>query len=148
MLKKLHGSGRTGDIRHNHRAYSATQPRPAPHQTTRSIQSATSRYEHPINFERRAINTLYKNLGRTENLNNGYNSYSGDRYYDRPTAKHMYRKSASGNFTHENSFFMKTQPTVKSHFIINPEWVSENKGARKNMSHMRSGPNSLRYGSK
>lgn len=147
MLKKLNGAGRTGDIRAMHRSYSATQPRPGPPQTRRSVQSASGRYEHPINFERRAVNTLFKNLGSYEHLNHGHN-FSMDFTLDRPTARHTYRQPTMQNYAHENSFFMQTKPKGKSHFIINPEWVSENKGYRKNSKHMRAGPNSLRYGSK
>ncbi|XP_061172667.1 uncharacterized protein LOC133181994 [Saccostrea echinata] len=64
----------------------------------------------------------------------------------RPMQRRIIRYPKSEEYVHEHSMFMTTQPLIRGHFIIHPDWVSERLTKKRMNLANRKVRNGLRYG--
>lgn len=64
----------------------------------------------------------------------------------RPMQRRTIRYPKSEEYVHDHSMFMTTQPLIRGHFIIHPDWVSERLTKKRMNLANRKVRNGLRYG--
>ncbi|XP_056021112.1 uncharacterized protein LOC125648962 isoform X2 [Ostrea edulis] len=110
-------------------------------------QSWMPYYEDRNASDDRRVREMDKRLAMSDTLPQLPMLQRSNTYTDmRPMQRRVIRYPKSEEYVHEHSMFMTTQPLIRGHFIIHPDWVSERLTKKRMNLANRKVRNGLRYG--
>nr|XP_022332904.1 uncharacterized protein LOC111130304 isoform X1 [Crassostrea virginica] len=110
-------------------------------------QSWMPYYEDRNASEDRRIKEMDRRLAVSDSLPQLPMLQRSNTYTDmRPMQRRTIRYPKSEEYVHDHSMFMTTQPLIRGHFIIHPDWVSERLTKKRMNLANRKVRNGLRYG--